>query len=86
MKYFYYSYNVGYNYSRFMQFSEKSKYVIEPSFNSSGQAVAQFKTKVIPWSPLYDLALKTDFDVFDDIVLSMNYIKNIRCKKGESNK
>lgn len=46
----------------------------------------EYKVKIVPWSPLYDLACKTDFEVFDDIMISMQYIKNLRTHNGESNK
>jgi len=57
--------------------------------SSNGATISSepfLKSKIVPWSPLYDLVFKTDTDVFDDIMLSMKYIKNLRMNKGEMNK
>eukprot|EP00345_Euplotes_harpa_P006384 CAMPEP_0168327198 /NCGR_PEP_ID=MMETSP0213-20121227/5762_1 /TAXON_ID=151035 /ORGANISM="Euplotes harpa, Strain FSP1.4" /LENGTH=279 /DNA_ID=CAMNT_0008330071 /DNA_START=154 /DNA_END=993 /DNA_ORIENTATION=- len=87
MKYYYFAYNVGYNYSRYMHFEEKFRSMQEPPDQRKALSVSpEKKPPRQPWSPLYDLALKTDFTVFNDILLSMRYIKNLRNCKGEKNK
>ena len=87
MKYYYYAYNVGYNYSRYMQFIEEWK-VLEEMVEAEKSVDRQphLNKKLVHWSPLYDLVFKTDENVFNDIVLSMKYIKNLRAHQGEQNK
>lgn len=84
MKYFYFAYNVGYNYSKHMQFDHLEEDVSESSSERSSSLEAGLSTSGT--NCLYNLALKTDFNVFDDMILSMKYIKNLRHKKGEDNK